>query len=143
MYFRAFLSLFFSSFKTCAILGFLLGVAVALKSIVVWGESFSAILGSFFFAFVASLFGPFLAFPVIFLGTFICVYLAKRPVPRLRDFIISSTLLSSAYGIVLQVLGTYDLALWFIAAGPLVGWFAWRDMPFYLKPHIEKEKGQS
>lgn len=43
MYFRAFLSLFFSSFKTCAILGFLLGVAVALKAVVVWGESFSAI----------------------------------------------------------------------------------------------------
>lgn len=139
MYFRTFLSLFFSSFKTCAILGFLLGVAVALKFVVVWGESFSAILGSFFFALVASLFGPFLAFPIIFLGTFICVYLAKRPSPRLRDFVIASTLISSAYGIALHSLSTFDLAFWFIAAGPLVGWFTWRDRGFYLKP----KKGKS
>ena len=141
MYFRAFLSLFFSSFKTCAILGLLLGVAVAVKSIVIWGESFSAILGSFFFALIASLFGPFLAFPVILFAAPICVYLAKRPTPRLRDFIIASTLLSSAYGVTLRLLTSYDSTLWFVVAGPLVGWFAWRDREFYLKP--KKDKNES
>lgn len=141
MYFRAFLSLFFSSMKACAALGFLFGIILMIKLILGFGGVPADILGSFFVALVASIFGPFLAFPTILLSAPICVYLAKRSSPQLRDFIIASTLISSTYGLALHFLSTFDFALWFIAAGPLVGWFAWRDRAFYLKP--KKDKSES
>lgn len=146
LFFRALLSLVFSSFKVCFVMGLLLGFIIALMSAITFEQSdswFDVLLAPPIVGIMSAMFGPFAVFPALIIGAAICRVLVVKGRTDKKHFILSASLVCFGTALVYYIsLKSTTIPAQIILAGPFVGWLTWKDQGFFTRPthpKIEKE----